>query len=225
MSTADKPEPPPLGPTLESARLRLDPATLDDAACLHALWTDVDVRRFLWDGVSIARAETESVVARSRELFRTRGFGLWLARERSDLRDRSARPDQIGSASSLVGFAGFWFFRDPPELELLYGLARSRWGVGFAVEMAHAVLRHGFHQLRFDGVRASTDFDNQASIRVMERLGMRFDGRLLVEGRDTVFHRLARRDFVDAETAGSALADQRAHPAPRRALARRPIAD
>ena len=38
---------------LETPRLALHPAALDDLAELHALWADPEVRRNLWDDVVI----------------------------------------------------------------------------------------------------------------------------------------------------------------------------
>jgi ribosomal-protein-alanine N-acetyltransferase len=45
---------------------------------------------------------------------------------------------------TLIGFCGFWFFYDPPELQLLYGIAPDRWGKGLAAEIARAMIRYGF---------------------------------------------------------------------------------
>ncbi|HZR82256.1 MAG TPA: GNAT family N-acetyltransferase [Candidatus Binatia bacterium] len=177
-------------------RLALRPVARADVEGLHELWMDRDVRRYVWDGTIRPLAETAAIVDRSAALFAQRGFGLWVASARVDAK-RTARGAEA-AADRLVGFCGYWFFHDPPELELLYGLARDAWGRGLATEMARALLAHGFAELGFDEVQASTDAPNVASIRVMERLGMRFHRRADDAGRDTLFYRIRREAFCGA---------------------------
>jgi ribosomal-protein-alanine N-acetyltransferase len=166
---------------LETDRLRLCPLALDDADDLHRLWTDPGVRRYLWDGEAIPPEQTREIVLRSVELFEREGLGLWAVRPRE--RD------------GLIGFSGYWFFREPPELELLYGIAAEHWGRGYATEAARAMLRYGFERLGFDRVAASTDPPNAASIRVLEKLGMRFERRETIKGLGTVFYGITRDDL------------------------------
>src|SRR5688572_14619101 len=110
---------------LHTSRLTLAPLRPNDAAELHEIWTAPGVRRFLWDDEVIPAEQTAGLVETSAALFADRGLGLWGAR----LCDASSR-------LSFAGFAGYWFFRDPPELELLYGVAEPLWGRGLATELA-----------------------------------------------------------------------------------------
>jgi ribosomal-protein-alanine N-acetyltransferase len=163
---------------IDTPRARLRPVTMDDLEALHRLWTDPDVRRYLWDGESIPRQLTESLIERSAAQFAARGHGLWLAHD----------PD----SHALIGFCGFWFFREPPQLELLYGVAPAVWSRGLASELATAMLRHGFEVLGFEHITGSTDFANRASARVMEKLGMRRERRATIDGKDTLFFSISR---------------------------------
>jgi RimJ/RimL family protein N-acetyltransferase len=152
---------------LETERLRLRPLTPEDAEELYRLWTDPGVREHLWDGEVIPREQTEEAIRRSRELFETAGLGLWAVLPRD--------------SEELAGFCGYWFFRDPPELELLYGIAAERWGAGLATEAARAMLRYGFEDLGFERIAASTDAANAASVRILEKLGMRLERRAVIQ--------------------------------------------
>jgi ribosomal-protein-alanine N-acetyltransferase len=163
---------------LTTSRLTLAPLTRDDTASLHALWTTPGVRRYLWDGEVIPSERTTAILETNERLFDTQGFGLWGARPRDE--------------RSLVGFGGFWHFRDPPQLEILYGVAEPAWGLGFATEIARAVVDAGFGPLGFASIRGSTDADNGSSVRVMEKLGFTFERRAVVRGLDTVFFVLER---------------------------------
>jgi len=164
---------------LQTARATLRPIGLDDTDALHTLFTSAGVRRFLWDDEIIPLSRTQSVIELSRRCFDERRHGLWGAWT-------SAEP------STLVGFAGLLPFRDPPELELVYGLAEPLWGNGLAPEYVRAVLAYLFDDLAMPIVRASTDVGNVASMRVVEKLGFRAVDRRVVGGLDTVFFELSR---------------------------------
>lgn len=171
----------PPGLRLETDRLRLRPCELADLDALHSLFTDPEVRRFLWDDRVIARGETAGVIEASVASFASHGFGQWLAFSRED--------------DALVGFSGLRLVDGTTDVELLYALAPSHWGRGLASEAARAVLQHGFATLGMTRILARADAPNAASLRVMQRLGMRFERRGLEHGLDTVCYSLAREDF------------------------------
>ena len=148
--------------------------TPDDTAELHALWSSPGVRRFLWDDEIIPLTRTRAAIEQSQAMFAERGCGLWGAWP-------SASPN-------LIGFTGMWPFRDPPDLELLYGVTEPLWGQGYAAEIAHAVMTYCFDALDMPVIRASTDAANAASVRVLEKLGFRCVRRSMVAGLDTVFY-------------------------------------
>ena len=148
---------------IASARLVLRPVHLAEATELHALLVHEDVRRYLTDGVAMSRARVEGLIRESAVSFAARGLGLWSARAHG--------------APLLIGLTGFRDFYTPPVLELLYALRPSHWHRGFATEMAQAAIDYAFRHAELPAVRASTDAPNQASLHVLERLGMRPHGR------------------------------------------------
>lgn len=127
---------------LETPRLALRPFAPEDVEDFHRVLTEPKVRRFLLDDSVVSRAWAEETIRRSTELFETAGYGLWAVRERG--------------STSLAGFAGYWHFFAPPQVQLLYGIAPAHWSRGFASEAARAVIRHGFEQLGFEEIRAAT---------------------------------------------------------------------
>ena len=163
-------------------RLCLRSYTDDDLDALHRLWTDPDVRRYLLDDEVVARDFVANEIRETRALFVEQGFGQFAIR----LKDEEA----------LIGFTGYRFFHDPPELHLLYGIAPAYWGRGFAPEAARAMIRFGFEVCGFDAIIAATDPPNKASLRVMEKAGMTFQKRILIDGLDTIYYTVAREDFA-----------------------------
>jgi ribosomal-protein-alanine N-acetyltransferase len=166
---------------IKTARLHLRPVCHDDLDSLFALWTEPRVRRFLFDDQIISREQAVNEIVNSIKRFEAHGCGLWRATARE--------------GSELIGFCGYRFFHEPPQLQLLYGFHPDHWSQGFATEAARAMIRFGFEELGFDSVIASADAPNTASCRVMEKAGMAFDRRETVNGLDTIYYRVERRDF------------------------------
>jgi len=166
---------------IRTERLRMRPWTLDDLDDLHRLWTDPNVRKYLWDDTVISREQAESVIASSIESFATAGFGMWGVYAKDE--------------ESLIGFCGFRTFGDDEEIEIMYGVSPARWGQGLASEAAQAVLRCGFEEHGFDLIYAGADPPNTASFRVMEKIGMRFAKRVHLNDVEAIYYVLSKADF------------------------------
>lgn len=166
---------------IRTRRLELEPLALSDLGELHALWTEESVRAFLWDGEAIARERTRGILLENEARFERLGYGMWGIRRR----DRK-RP-------GLIGFCGFWSFHDPPEWQLVYGLAPDARGAGLATEAVKAMIRHGLSELGFERIIASADAPNAESLAVLERAGMSFERRLEILGRDTIYYSIAAK--------------------------------
>ncbi len=143
---------------------------------LHALLTEPGVRKYLCDDAIIPESRTREFLERSRELLAAEGAGLWGIR----------RPGE----APLLGCVGYWYFHEPPRLELLYALSERVWKQGYAVEAARRMIRYGREQLSLTTIAASTDAPNTASIRVLERLGFTRTERRVSHGLDTCFFTL-----------------------------------
>ena len=171
-------------PLLETERLVLRPIGPEDVDSLHALWMQPGVRRWIFDDEVIPRARVEEEVETNRRNFAAHGVGLWAATARGG--------SAGGPTGDLAGFCGFRHFHEPPELQLLYGVADSLAGRGLAAEAARAAIRFAFEERGVARVAASADAPNAASIRVMEKAGLRFEKRVTLHGLDTVFYALDR---------------------------------
>jgi RimJ/RimL family protein N-acetyltransferase len=150
---------------LETNRLQLRPCQIEDVQLVHALWTIDRVRYFLFDNRVISSDEAHSFVEDSVANFEQYGYGLWLIFERN--------------IDSLIGFAGFLRSEEGTP-RLIYGVHPDRWGYGYATEAAKGVLSYALETLSLPKVRADVDEPNIASVRVLEKLGMRQIGREVV---------------------------------------------
>lgn len=64
------------------------------------------------------------------------------------------------------------------EADIGYELNPEQWGQGYASEAARAMVAFGFTELGVHRIWAHCIADNAASARVLEKLGMRQEGRL-----------------------------------------------
>lgn len=161
------------GRELRTKRCVLRPIAPGDAEALHEMFVNPGVRRFLWDDRVIPMQQTVATIAQSQQMFADHGFGLWGV--------------WLFEARTPCGFGGLWPFREPPDLELLYGVAEPFWRRGYATEIAQAVVAYCFGSLGMPEIRASTDAANVASVRVLDKLGFSRVRRATVGGLDTVF--------------------------------------
>ncbi|MHC4549678.1 MAG: GNAT family N-acetyltransferase [Planctomycetota bacterium] len=161
---------------IETERLRMRPLGPGDLEAVYRLWAHPDVRRFLFDGEKVSPAWVAAELERNTACFAAHGWGQWAVLE----------------GDTLIGFCGYRFFHDPPERQLVFGIDPAHWGRGLATEAARAMVRHGFRYRRFERIIASADAPNAASIRVLEKAGFRFDRRLWLRGRETVYYSRAR---------------------------------
>lgn len=166
---------------LETPRLRLRPCTVSDVDALQALWTDPLVRRWLWDDAIIERTVVAEIVAGSSKSFESAGWGQWIVERRDD--------------GAWLGAAGLAELDAAVGPELLYALHPPHWSRGYATEASRAVLRHALETLGFARVPGRTDPPNRESIRVLERLGMRYDGEGQADGRPTVCYSIGLQDL------------------------------
>ena len=162
---------------LDTKRLRIRPFTPDDAKELHELWGDDDGMRFIPPGatasVDATRERLLSTIERSSD-----GWGFWALEERDGGR--------------LVGGAGlFPLGWEGPEIELAYHVVPSRWRRGYATEAGGALLAAAW-AAGLDQVVAVALPENRASTRVMEKLGMRLEGRHEYRGFEVVRHAIDR---------------------------------
>ena len=161
------------------------PFAMDDVDELHNLWVDPGVRKFLWDDQVIPRETAVAVVESSIDSFVNHSFGFWTICFNND--------------PALIGFGGLRHFTadgaEASEIEILYGVSPGHWGKGVATEAAGAVLRYGFEERELAHIYAGADPPNVASFRVIEKLGMKFSRKMVVNGLDVIYYAICRYDY------------------------------
>ncbi|HEX9712614.1 MAG TPA: GNAT family N-acetyltransferase [Actinomycetota bacterium] len=157
-----------------TARLRARSWAPEDAEAGFAIYSDPEVMRYLGDGTG---APVPSVEAMRRTLEaraeREAGspFGMWALEQLED-------GIVVGSILLIP------LENRGPDIEAGWHLGRAHWGNGYATEAGRAILSYAFDTLGLERVIAVVYPQNEASLRVAERIGMRRDGRMHAYGRD-----------------------------------------
>ena len=176
---------------LLTPRLALRAFTPADVPAAHAIYSDPEVMRHVGAGPVASLAETASMLRSYADHQALHGFSFWALLERA--------------SGALIGDAGL--YRAGSEVELGYTLGRAWWGRGYATEAAAACLDAAFGPLALDDVIALVEPANVASIRVLEKLGLRRAGERQAFGRPHLLYRVRRADragdATPAEPAGA----------------------
>jgi RimJ/RimL family protein N-acetyltransferase len=156
-------------PSLTTDRLLLRPMGPEDAEASYAMYSDPEVTAFLdWDAPSWPEYLDLYAAALEKRKRYPAGLGVPGGFERETGR--------------MVGVFMLKPLDEGPEIEVGYHLARWAWGKGYATEGARALLKYGRETLGLSRIVAVVRPDNVRSLRVVERLGLRPDGEVDVDG-------------------------------------------
>lgn len=155
--------------TLESARLRLRPFTLDDAEFVCEMLNDPDFIAHIGDrGV---RQHTEAIEYLRKgplAMYARHGVGLLAVESKEH--------------GEVVGMCGLLRRDELDAHDVGYSILPRFRGQGFALEAASASLAFGRDELGLKRITAIVSSANAKSIRVVERLGMSFERTLTLSG-------------------------------------------
>ena len=145
-------------PVLTTRRLMLRPLATTDAQALYAIFSDPAVVRYWsaepWTDISFA----DTAIARALEAYR----------DETELRFAI----ELAATREVIGTVALHhFFNQNNRCELGYAIASRHWGQGYASEALEAVLGHGFAEVGLNRIEADIDPRNEASGRVLEKIG------------------------------------------------------
>lgn len=149
---------------LATTRLRIRRMRADDAAFMLALLNDPSWLRFIGDrGVRTLEGARDYILAGPMDMVRRLGFGF-------DIVELA----ETGCPIGVCGLAKRDFLDD---VDIGYAFMPQYWGKGYAWEAAQAVLAHA-RVLGLKRLVATVRPDNAASIRLLEKLGLRYERRI-----------------------------------------------
>jgi RimJ/RimL family protein N-acetyltransferase len=153
---------------VETARLTLRSFVAEDFEAVHAMRSDPEVARYLYQG-PLSADETRDRLARSIATPSWSKEGDWLS---------AAIVERTSGAT--VGDVGCrWLSERDRTAEIGFVLDPRHQGKGFATEAARAMLDWAFGTAGLHRIIGRTEARNTASSRVLEKLGMRLEAHLV----------------------------------------------
>jgi RimJ/RimL family protein N-acetyltransferase len=146
---------------VHTARLNLREFVTADFDAVHSYSSDPRVTRYLFFGPR----DTESTAEYLEELLASQ-------QERPRTRFELAVEEKL--TGRLIGACDLSWI-ESNVVDLGYMLEAAQWGKGYATEVALALIEGAFHDLRAERVISTVDVNNAASIRVLEKIGMRWE--------------------------------------------------
>jgi RimJ/RimL family protein N-acetyltransferase len=162
---------------IETERLWVRAFEADDVDTMADIYGDPEVMRHVCLGV-LDRDGTAALLDGYRHAQNGHGFSTWAVVEKE--------------SGNVVGDVGFGVYAPTGEPELGYTLAAAFWGRGYALEAAGACIGAAFANLPHDRLLAKVEPENERSLRLAERLGMRSIETVDVEGRPHLLLALER---------------------------------
>ena len=165
-------------PSLETTRLQLRELQEADVGCLFDIFSDLEVTRFYNIKTFANQHEAQKLLERRRNRFYSNRGICWAI--------------ELKSTAEIVGTCGFnaWFEKRQIG-DLGYELARPFWNQGIMTEALQAMMAYGFDGIGLVQQRAWVIPENEASGRVLEKIGFQSQGVQLARGYwDGSFHDL-----------------------------------
>ena len=154
---------------LETERLVLSRLSYDDCDFIVELLNEPAFQRYIGDK-DVRSPDDAREYLRKGPIgsYERHGFGMFLVRNRSD--------------NAPVGMCGLVKREEFDAPDVGFAFLRRFWANGYAVESAIAVLEYGKNVLQLPRIIAMVDPENEASIRLVEKLGLTFEGTVRMPG-------------------------------------------
>jgi RimJ/RimL family protein N-acetyltransferase len=155
--------------TLTTKRLVLRELAVTDAAFILRLLNEPSFLQFIGDkGVRNLDDARQYILNGPVESYKGHGFGLYLVSLKND--------------NTPMGMCGLLKRESLPDVDIGFAFLPEFWNNGYAFESASAVLFYGKDVLKLTRIVAITNKDNDASARLLNKLGLLFDRLINLPG-------------------------------------------
>lgn len=151
----------------ETPRLRLRQFTEADAPLILELNSDPEVVKYLHEPTLQNEADAGKILTDIILPQYQNNLGRWAIHTKDN--------------NEFIGWCGLKYRPELDEIDLGYRLMQKAWGKGYATEAAQQTLDHGFTKLNLQLITGRAHIENLASIKVLEKIGMRYVGEGIVD--------------------------------------------
>lgn len=152
---------------IETERLGIRPMGAEDAPFILELLNEPAFIRNIADkGVRTLEDARGYIEGGPRASYARHGFGLWVV--------------ELKASGEALGMCGLIKRDGLEDVDIGFAFLERYGSKGYATESASAVLAYGFHQLGLRRIVAITASFNTASARLLERIGLRDEGMIVL---------------------------------------------
>lgn len=162
---------------LQTTRLILRELTVEDTPCFYQLNLNPNVVRYTGDVPFQSGSEAEAFLKNYKD-YETTGYGRWAVIDKA--------------SHAFLGWCGLKF--DGKETDIGFRFFEEYWNKGYATESAKACLNYGFNELGLDEIVGRAMKENIASIKVLEKIGLKFIREMEFELHPGVLYRINREN-------------------------------
>lgn len=167
---------------LVTERLRIREFVLTDAPFILALLNQPSFIRFIGDkGVRTVDDAKNYLTNGPIESYKRHGFGLYCV--------------ELNDTHTPIGMCGLLKRETLPDVDLGFAFLPQYFGCGYAFEAASAVVVQAQDVFRLPRLLAITNPDNDASIKLLRRLGFEFEQVMKLSSDATEVKVFIRRDL------------------------------
>ena len=148
---------------LETERLLLRRLSPGDAEFILDLLNQPSFLRYIGDkGVRNTEEAINYIQTGPVASYEQHGFGLYLV--------------QLKETGAPIGICGLLKRDTLPDVDIGFAFLPAYWSRGYALESAEAVMKYGREKFGLQRIVAITSLNNESSIKLLEKLGMKFEG-------------------------------------------------
>jgi ribosomal-protein-alanine N-acetyltransferase len=166
---------------IETPRLLLRQFTPNDSDDLYQIYSNPDLFQYMSNEKPLLWEQTREVIDSIRQNWEKNHFGVWAVVHKKH--------------QKLIGHCGLKFLENTTEIQIGYLLLKSYWGRGLGTEAAKATLHYGFDVIKLERIVAVAKPENIASLRVMEKVGLKYEKDAYYYENDVVYYSISREAY------------------------------
>lgn len=175
----------------ETERLILREIVEEDEDGMFRLDSNPEVHRYLGNKPVKDTSQIRDVIKFIRQQYIDYGIGRWAVVEKE--------------SGNFVGWAGMKFITQETNgfdnfHDIGYRLIQDYWGKGYATESAKAALKYAFSEMNLTDIYGMTHVENQGSINVLSKLGLRIVNTFKQDDLPVNWHHLSKQDWEKSGT-------------------------
>ena len=169
---------------LETDRLVLREFSIEDAENFYQLNLNPNVIKYTGDKAFESISLAENFLINYID-YKTNGFGRWAVINKAN--------------GEFLGWCGLKYAKELNQTDIGFRFFEKHWNKGFATESAEACINYGFEKLNLKTIVGRAMAENIASIKVLEKLGMKYEREFDFDEHKGLIYRIENNRHINPQ--------------------------